>query len=327
MKRIRYAFLVSLLFAALAAGCAPTAESTPIPTLTAALAPPTATATVSPSIHLTDGLGTEVTLPGPAVRIVSLGASNTEILFAIGADDLLLGCDQFSDYPAEAQSLAVISAGYGTLDVETITSLEPDLVLAAEIISAEQVQAIRALGLTVFYIANPTSLPEGLLANIRTIGELTGRIDSAERQIAGLQSRFDAVAERIAKTDNQPLVFFELDASDPARPYTAGPGTFIDMLIGLAGGRNLGASLTSEWAQISAEEIFRLDPDIILLGDTAFGITVESVADRPGWQNLTAVQQGAVFALDSDLVLRPGPRMIDGLEIMADLLHPKTAAG
>lgn len=326
MKRMRYAILVSLLFAALAAGCAPPAESTPVPTLTAALPSPTATATVSPSIHLTDGLRTEVTLPGPAARIVSLGASNTEILFAIGADDLLLGCDQFSDYPAEAQTLAVISAGYGTLDVETITSLEPDLVLAAEIISAEQVQAMRALGLTVFYIANPTALPEGLLANIRTIGELTGRIDSAEQQIAGLQSRFDAVAERIAKTDTEPLVYFELDASDPARPYTAGPGTFIDMLIGLAGGRNLGASLASEWAQISAEEIFRLDPDIILLGDTAFGITVESVADRPGWQNLTAVQQGAVFALDSDLVLRPGPRMVDGLEIMADLLHPETAA-
>jgi iron complex transport system substrate-binding protein len=324
---MRHVLLVSLLFAALAAGCAMSAESTPVPTLTAVLPSPTATATVSPSIHLTDGLGAEITLPEPAARIVSLGASNTEILFAIGADDLLLGCDQFSDFPAEAQTLAVISAGYGTLDVETITSLEPDLVLAAEIISAEQVQAMRALGLTVFYIANPTSLPEGLLANIRTIGTLTGRIDSAEQQIAGLQSRFDAVAERIAKTDTEPLVYFELDASDPARPYTAGPGTFIDMLIGLAGGRNLGASLTAEWAQISAEEIFRSDPDIILLGDTAFGITVESVADRPGWQNLTAVQQGAVFALDSDLVLRPGPRMIDGLEIMADLLHPEPAAG
>ena len=117
-------------------------------------------------------------------------------------------------------------------------------------------------------------------------------------------------------------MFFELDATDPARPYTAGPGTFIDMLITLAGGRNLGASLSSGWAQISAEEIFRQDPQIILLGDTAFGATPEAVAERPGWGNLTAVKTGKVFPIDSDLVLRPGPRLIDGLETMVSLFHP-----
>jgi iron complex transport system substrate-binding protein len=318
-----------IILATVLAGCAPAAAAIPpAQTPTTAVVPtPSATATALPPIVLTDGLGTEFKLSGPAQRIVSLGASNTEILFALGAENLIAGCDQFSDHPEAAKPLAVISAGYGTLDVETIKALEPDLVLAAEIISADQVQAMRSLGLTVFYIANPASVPEGLFANIRTIGTLTGRNPEAESVVAGLQTRFDAVKETAAVSSNHPLVFFELDGTDPARPYTAGPGTFIDMLIQTAGGRNLGASLSASWAQISAEEIFRQDPDIILLGDTAFGVTVESVAARPGWSNLAAVKNGAVFAVDSNLVLRPGPRLIDGLEAMASRIHPELFGG
>jgi iron complex transport system substrate-binding protein len=319
----RIPILFGIILAAAFAACSPAAAVTPSLLATSPQPSPTATATIPPPIRLTDGLGTEVVLTRPAERIVALGASNTEILFAIGAEDLLLGADQFSDYPEAAKSLATISAGYGTLDVESIKALEPDLVLAAEIISAEQVQAMRGLGLTVFYIANPVALPDGLYANIRTIGELTGRETAAGELEALIRTRFEAVAGQIAGVEEQPLVFFELDATDPARPYTAGPGSFIDMLIGMAGGRNLGVSLSSGWAQISAEAILQQDPDIILLGDTAFGITPESVAGRPGWANLAAVRNGMVFPVDSNLVLRPGPRLIDGLEIMASRLHPE----
>jgi iron complex transport system substrate-binding protein len=322
MKIKRNLFFLAVFAASLAA-CSPVPATTPATAATATRPSPAATATTRPPIRLTDGLGTEVELAGPATRIVALGASNTEILYAIGADDLLLGADQFSDYPPAVQSLATISAGYGTLDVESIKALEPDLVLAAEIISAEQVQAMRGLGLTVFYIANPAALPDGLYANLRTIGELTGRESAARALEASIRSRFEAVAEKIAGAEQTPLVFFELDATDPGRPYTAGPGSFIDMLIRLAGGRNLGASLSSGWAQISAEEILQQDPDMILLGDTAFGITPESVAGRPGWENLAAVRNGTVFPIDSNLVLRPGPRLIDGLEIMAACFHPE----
>jgi iron complex transport system substrate-binding protein len=322
MKNLARAILFPIIFSAVLVACSPSAPASPTPTSTAALPSPTATVTIPPPIRLTDGLGTEVSLPGPAARIVALGASNTEILFAIGADGLLVGADQFSNFPEAAKPLATISAGYGTLDVESIKALAPDLVLAAEIISVEQVQAMRTLGLTVFYVANPASLPDGLYANIRTIGELTSRQAGAAELEAALRTRFEAVAGRIAFLADKPLVFVELGADDPARPYTAGPGTFIDMLITLAGGRNLAASLASEWPQISAEEIFRLDPDIILLGDTAFGTTPESVAGRPGWGNLSAVKNGKVFPIDSDLVLRPGPRLIDGLETMVSLFHP-----
>jgi len=328
MSMFKRTSAIAILLTIFLAGCtsAPSAQSTStrlpstlIPSVTMTVAP---TATETPAmIRLTDGTGTEITLPGPAMHIVSLGPSNVEILFAIGAQAQIAGCDLSSDYPPEAKPLAVI-ADYPTLNVESIVALQPDLILAAEIISPEQIQALRALGLRVFYLANPASLPDGLFANIRNIGALTGRTPQAETVIAGLKSRFDAVREKTAGA-SAPLVYFELDATDPARPYVAGPGSFVDMLIRLAGGRNMAAALSSSWAQISAEEILHQDPDVILLGDTGFGVTLASVATRPGWKNLKAVKSGSVYAIDSNLVLRPGPRLADGLEIMARRIHPE----
>lgn len=330
MTNSRRSFVVAAFLAISLYGCVSAANSQPSVTLTNALtpttiatiaAPPTATATAA-VIRLTDGTGTEVELPAPAVRIISLGPSNTEILFALGARDQIAGCDLTSDYPTEAKKLAVI-ADYPTLNIESIVALQPDLVLAAEIISPEQVQSMRSLGLKVFYLTNPTSLPDDLFANIRAIGTLTGKDPEAETVITGLQSRFDAVEQKSAGATSTPVVYFELDATDPARPYVAGPGSFVDTLIHMAGGRNLGAGLSSSWATISAEEILREDPDIILLGDTGYGVTVESVAGRPGWKNLNAVKNNAVYGIDSNLVLRPGPRLADGLENIARRIHPE----
>jgi iron complex transport system substrate-binding protein len=161
-----------------------------------------------------------------------------------------------------------------------------------------------------------------LYENIRTIAAFAGKSAQAETLIADLQARFVAVKREVAKAADAPLVYFELDATDPLSPYTAGGGSFIDMLITLAGGRNLAAGLP-EWAKISAEEILRQDPDLILLADAAYGVTVESVSQRPGWRNLAAVKNEAVYAVDPNLVMRPGPRLADGLETLAALIHPE----
>jgi iron complex transport system substrate-binding protein len=329
MSHLKRTFAFTTLLAIFLAGCASAPSAHPTPASISSTPAPSATLTATPTetatsapIRLTDGTGTVITLPGPAVRIVALGPSNVEILFAIGAQDQIAGCDLSSDYPPESKPLAVI-ADYPILNVESIVALQPDLVLAAEIISPEQIHALRALGLRVFYLANPTSLPDGLFANIRSIGSLSGRTPQAEELIAGLKSRFDAVREKAATAAFAPLVYFELDATDPARPFVAGPGSFVDMLIRLAGGRNMAAALSSAWAQISAEEILHQDPDVILLGDTGFGVTLASVAARPGWRNLKAVKSGSVYAVDSNLVLRPGPRLADGLEIVARRIHPE----
>ncbi len=274
-------------------------------------------------LQLTDGLGRTITLSATAKRIVSLAPSNTEILFAIGAGDLLVGRDSFSDYPPEVSSITDIGGGFGEFNIEAIVALQPDLVLAADIIPPEKIQALEDLGLTVFAIPNPVDF-EGLFNNLQLVGELTAHQKEAQALIASLKQRIQQVEEKVMFSSYKPRVFYELDASDPNAPWTAGPGTFIDTLITMAGGFNLGASLESAWAQISLEVLIQQDPDIIILGDYTWGgVTPEALATRAGWEVLTAVKENKVFTFDDNLVSRPGPRLVDGLEAMARLLHPE----
>lgn len=274
------------------------------------------------AITLQDGLGREVSLSGKAQTIVSLSPSVTETLFAVGAGAQIVGRDSFSNYPAEAQAIQDVGGSMGNYSMETIASLQPDLVIAAEINTPEQVKALEDLGLTVYYLSNPASL-DGIYDLIATVGTLSGHNDEAETLNASLRTRVQAVTDTIAKAEERPLVFYELDGTDAAKPWTPGPGSFMDELIRAAGGDNAAAGLTSAWAQISIEELLVQDPDIILLGDAIWGVTADQVAARAGWEGLTAVKEGRVLPFNDDLVSRPGPRLVDGLEELAKLIHPE----
>ncbi len=320
MKRIP--FFILLLLSLLLAACAPQ----PVAPADQPVSPQvTETAQAPTPLELVDGMGRTVTLLEPAKTVVSLAPSNTELLFAVNAGEQVIARDDFSDYPAEAVELPTIGGSMGNLNYEEIARLQPDLVLAAGIITAEQVKALEDLGLTVYYLANPTDF-EGLYANIFVVGQLTGHGPEAGELITSLRNRVEAVTAALGSVTERPTVFYELDASDPAKPWTAGPGTFVDYLIAQAGGSNIGANLSGEWAQISQEELIVQDPDLILLGDSAYGITVESVAARAGWETLSAVQNEKVFPFDDDLVSRPSHRMVDGLVTLAKLIHPDLAA-
>lgn len=274
------------------------------------------------SIRLEDGLGTEIELPAAAQRIVSLAPSNTEILFALGAGSQIIGRDSFSDYPPESLQIKDVGGGFGNLDVETIIALQPDLVLASPLTAAEQVQGLRDLGLIVFVLTNPLQF-EDLYTNLMTVARLTGRVEQAETLITQLKQRVQSVDERLGGIEQRPLVFYEIDGTDPNAPWTAGPDTFIDMLITRAGGLNFGHELQGEWVQVSLEEILRRDPDLILLGDAIWGgVTVEAVMARPGWGELSAVKNQRVYPFDDNIVSRPGPRLVEGLEALARLFHP-----
>jgi iron complex transport system substrate-binding protein len=175
----------------------------------------------------------------------------------------------------------------------------------------------------VFALPNPTDLP-GMFANLRTTATLTGREAEAEALITDLESRVTAVTNTIAAVEEKPLVFYEIDGTDANAPWTSGSGTFVDTLITMSGGQNVGAVLDGAWAQISIEELISQNPDIIILGDFTWGgVTPEDVAARDSWTGLTAVQNGAVYTFDDNQVSRPGPRLVDGLENMAKLLHPE----
>ena len=273
-------------------------------------------------IQLIDGLERTISLEAPAERIVSLAPSNTEILFAIGAGDQIVGRDEFSDFPPEALDTPSVGGSFGDLNTEAIAALEPDLILAAEINTPDQVKALEDLGMTVFWLANPATIEE-MYENLRIVAQLTGHGTDAETLIAGLSARVQAVDDALKDLTELPNVFYEIDGNDPNAPWTSGAGTFIHLLITRAKGTNIGSVLEGAYAQISIEELIIQNPHIILLGDAAFGVTPESVAARTGWDNLFAILNGQVFPFDDNLVSRPGPRLVDGLEAMARLFHPE----
>ena len=308
----RYAILPLFLLLCLSLGaCSPAAQA------------PAASPTPA-SITLTDGLGKSFTFDKPYQKIVSLAPSNTEILYAIGAGSQVVARDAFSDYPEAAKQVQDIGGGWGDFNTEAILALAPDLVLAAEINPAEQAKAMQDLGLNVYYLSNPKTL-EGMYDNLRTVALLTGHEAETETLIESLKSRVAAVDTKIAGVTEKPVVFYELDGTDPNAPWTSGPGTFVDLLVSKAGGTNLGNLLESSWAQISVENLVTEDPDVIVLGDAVWGgVTPEAVAARAGWESLSAVKNDKIFPFDDNLISRPGPRMVDGLEQLAKLLHPRT---
>jgi len=291
------------------AACAPV-QTTPAPT--------------AAPLTFTDGLGRTVTLATAAQKIVSMAPSNTEVLFAVGAGAQVVGRDEFSDYPEVAKALPSIGGSMGQYSNEQIVALQPDLVLAGGINTPEQVKALEDLGVTVFYLGNPTTLEE-MYANLELVAKLTGHETATATLVDLLKARVKAVDDKVAAVTNKPVTFYEIDATDANKPYTAGPGTFIDALIARAGGVSFAsaAGITDAYPQVGFEKIIEVNPNIIILGDSMWGVTAESVAARTGWDALAAVKNNQIFAFDDNLVSRPGPRLVDGLEALAKILHPE----
>ncbi|MGE5377974.1 MAG: ABC transporter substrate-binding protein [Bacteroidota bacterium] len=323
---LRKLLLVFLLIGLITA-CSPQATRAALPTATgapatrAATEPPTA-APAAAAFTVTDGLGRKVSLNGPAQRVVSLAPSNTEILFAIGAGSQVVGRDEFADYPPEAKSIQSVGGSMGEYSTEAIVALKPDLVLAAEINPPELVKQLEDLGLKVYYLKNPNTLEE-MYVNLGIVGQLTGH--DVNDLVKSLKDRVSAVDEKIKSVTDKPVVFYEIDATDPNKPYTYGPGTFGDLLISRAGGVNLAtaAGITDPYPQVSLEQVVAANPGVIVLGDSMWGVTADAVKARPGWGDLAAVTNNQIHPFDDNLVSRPGPRLVDGLEQLAKLLHPE----
>ncbi len=317
----RKLLLPFLALTLLLSACATPATPTVLPTIEPTVAPteaPTAEPTAEP-IVLTDGLGREVTLAAPAQRIVSLAPSNTEIVFALGAGAQLVGRDEYSDYPAEAASVPSIGSLYPKVNAEAIVALQPDLVLAAGITNPDDVKALADLGLTVY----STSTLDDVYGDILGVGKLTGHMAEAEKLVADMKARVEAISAKTAPLATRPKVFYETDDTDPSSPWTRGPDSYAEALINLAGGINVGSVGNAQDFQMSLEEIVNQNPDIVIFSHASYsGRTSEQVMARPGWETIAAIKNGAVFSIDGNLVDRPGPRVVDGLETLAKLIHP-----
>jgi len=331
MLRKQILFALALILALSIASCAPAATPAPAPTPAPTLAPTTVPSTptaVPPTtaptpITITDVAGRKVTLAGIPQRIISLAPSNTEILFALDLGSKVVAVDDFSDYPVEAKALPKIGGSSGKYNFEQIVALKPDLILAAEITSPETLQKLQDLKLTVAVISVTKTSFDSILNNITLTGQMTGQVEQAKRVTSAMRQKTDAIKSKVATAKTQPRVYWELDASDPAKPFTVGPGNFVNDLITLAGGVNVFGTASKPYPQISIEQVVTVNPEVIILADAAYGVTVDSVLKRSGWENIDAVRNKQVYPINSDLTNRPGPRIVDGFEAVAQLIHPE----
>jgi iron complex transport system substrate-binding protein len=276
----------------------------------------------SPAITVTDDLGREVNIEKTPEAIVSLAPSITEILFALDLGDKVVGVTEACDYPEEAKAKSKVG-GYYSTSLELILDKNPDLIVTDGYDPV--IQQIEGLGIPML-VLQPNDIP-GIFRDIQIVGEAMGKEDQAGRLVDSLQQRMDTVAELAATATTKPTVFYEIDATDPTKPWTTGPGSFADTMISMAGGLNI-VKEGGAWLQINFEELLFADPDIVILGDYPY-VRPDQVRERDGvWQELQAVKHEKVYAIsDPSLTSRPGPRIIDGLEELARIIHPELFPG
>lgn len=308
----RFVSLLAILAFLLAACGSPVTAPSASPTLRAAA---TASAVAFPAT-LTDFQGRSVTLAKRPERLISIGPSITEFLYALGAGPRVVGDDDFSDAPAAAK--AVEHVGGVKINFEKVVSLKPDLVLSVKF-SDGTIEKLVSAGLTVLVVDPQTAGDVARTAIL--LGKAVGADGEAMAQ--DIQKRVDAVRATTAKAASQPRVYHEIDASDPTKIFTVGPGSYIADLIEIAGGVNIAAKAATAYPQLSAEEILRADPEVIVLAAGDYSAKPEQVAARPGWSVLTAVKANRIGTIDPNLVNRPGPRIGEAAEAYARIVHPE----
>jgi iron complex transport system substrate-binding protein len=267
-----------------------------------------------------DDVNHAVELDAIPERIVSFGPSITEILFALGLGQKIVGVSNYCDYPEEAKLVPTVGDAFNP-SLEKIVELQPDLVLT---VKQEQLTAhLDDVGIN-YAVIDPHNIDD-IKKDIKLLGDITGTTKTATELIKNMDN---SVARITGLVKNAPKVsvFFMIDATDPTLPWTAGTGSFIDSLITMAGGTNVAGGAEGDWIQLSLEKIVQADPDIIITQTMTGGqpiISIEELEHHPIWSQMRAVKAGNVFVINGDIVSRPAPRIVQGLEEMAKLIHPE----
>ncbi|MEW6060153.1 MAG: helical backbone metal receptor [Actinomycetota bacterium] len=269
-------------------------------------------------VTMSDDDGVRVRIDAPPRRIVTFAPSATEIVFALGIGDRLVGVSgAYDDYPPAATRIPEVG-GAGDFgvepNVEKVVSLRPDLFLTIE--GGDQwKERLRELGIPVFTI-DSVSL-EDTLHDIETVGRLTGTTEAAERLVASMQTEYRRIEAEIAG-EARVSCFFEVFYPPLT---TVGPDTFIADVLRRAGCDLVSADARSDYPAWSVDDLVREDPEVYLVSSES-GTSTAAVGDRPGFGAVAAVSRGDVALVDSDLVSRPGPRIVDGLRELVEALHP-----
>ena len=260
----------------------------------------------------TDSLGNKVEISQTPGRVISLSPAITEILFALELENTIVGTTDFCDYP-EAANLTPKVGGFNTPNMELIVDSEPDIIFISSGVQAELSETFKKLNLQTF--ALDASTVEGVIFNIRLLGDIMNATDQAENIASDMEQRMAYITNKV-KGLEAPLVFFEV-WDDPL--LSAGPNTFIHNIIELSGAKNFAADFSSDYPQISIESLIDRDPDIYIAVDHKSSMVI---ADRPGYSALQAIQNQRYYRVHDDYVTLPGPRIIKGLEVVAEIVHP-----
>ncbi len=256
----------------------------------------------------------------PNLRFVSLTPATTEILFALGLNEEIVGVTAFCDYPPEAKNIEKVGS-FSEPSIEKILKLNPGYIFATGLEQEDVVHKLRQLNLKV-YVSHPSCLSE-LFTTIEEIGSITHRKNEALFLIKKMQSKIGEVENKVRQIPaaEKPKVFVEI-WHNPL--FTAGKNSFVDELISLAGGVNIAYNTPRPYSYFSPELLIKYDPDCIILGHSLGQPEINQLKNQMGWQNVKAVKNNRIYAdINPDLFLRPGPRLIEGLEEIYKAIHKR----
>jgi iron complex transport system substrate-binding protein len=265
-------------------------------------------------LTVTDASGKEIVFTEAPQRIVSLSPSETEVLFALGLDDRIVGVTDYCNYPEAALDKPKVGGLQG--NIEAIMALEPDLVIGGLSLNKDTLQYLEKQGLRVFQV-EPKSIDEAI-DRILTLGVITDTLERAEQVAAQMNEERQIVLDAVQDLtpEEKKRVYLEFSPG-----YTVGKGVFMDELITLAGGINV-AGDQEGWIQISEEKIIEADPEVIIYTEGP-GNLQDIILQRSGWENITAIREGRLHSVNDDLISRPGPRLTQGLLAIAQAIYPE----
>jgi iron complex transport system substrate-binding protein len=272
------------------------------------------------SVTYVDDIGRTVQINEIPQRIISLSPNNTEMVYALDLQDKLVGVTSYDNYPPEAKNKPVVS-DFSTVDLEKIVDANPDLVLADSIQKNDTIPALEKLGITV-YTMTPNNI-DGIFNEIKALGQITGKTQAADNLVSSLKTRIQAVADKTAQLNDsqKPRVLF-VTWHDPI--WTAGSDTMIQYLINEAGGTNIASDLNG-YATITLESVIERNPQVIVVMSSmgAQSASLDFIKSNEQFQSTDAVKNGWVYEIDADIFGRTTPRIVDGLETLAKLVHPE----
>lgn len=276
----------------------------------------------SGKIQFTDMMGTEISLDGPAKKIVVLTACDCEILYALGAGDTVIGRGEYCNYPEEATKVKEVASGSET-NIEQIIALEPDVVIMEKMDqSQEQVDALTKAGITTVRTNGKTI--DDTYKCIEICGKVVGKDAEATKLIESMKKDFEEIQNSVPSDKKGQTIYFEVSPLEYGL-WAAGTGSFMDEIATMLGLKNIFSDIGS-WAEVSEEQVLQRNPDLIVTSTMYYGTgqtPTEEILSRKAWKDVSAIKNNAIYNVDSDSISRPGPRLVDAAKALRDFAYGK----